>query len=212
MSREGRRRHVAQSAASESAGEHQVADKPRLKELYEQDVRPALMERFGYTNIFQAPRLVKVCLNMGLSDAKSGTDAAQNLEAAVNELALIVGQRPAVTRARKSIATFGVREGMTVGCRVTLRGVRAWEFVDRLFNIALPRIRDFRGLPRDAFDGRGNYSLGIDDQLIFPELNYDDVKKQRGMDITIVTTAESDEAAAAFLEGLGLPLQRVVTE
>lgn len=187
-----------------------MAQAPRLKQLYEQEVRPALMERFGYTNIYQAPRLAKMCVNMGVSDAKSGSDAAQNLEAAVSELAIIVGQKPAVTRAKKSIAAFGVREGVTVGCRVTLRGARAWEFMDRLFNIALPRIRDFRGLRREAFDGRGSYTIGIDDQLIFPELNYDDVQKQRGMDITIVTTAKTDEEAAALLEGLGMPLQRVV--
>ncbi len=172
-------------------------------------MRPALMERFAYRNIFEAPRIVKVCVNMGLSDAKSGPDATQNLEAAVREMATITGQRPSITRAKKSISQFGVREGMNVGCRVTLRGARAWEFLDRLFNVSLPRIRDFRGLKREAFDGRGNYSIGIDDQLIFAELNYDDVKKQRGMDITIVTTAPTDEEAVALLEALGIPLQRV---
>jgi large subunit ribosomal protein L5 len=185
-----------------------VAEKPRMREKYEQEVLPGLMEQFGFANVFEAPRLVKVCLNMGLSDAKSGPDAQSALDTAVKELSLIVGQRPAVTKARKSIASFGVRQGMNVGCRVTLRGARAWEFLDRLFNVSLPRIRDFRGLKADAFDGRGNYSMGIDDQLIFPEINYDDVKKQRGMDITIVTTARNDEEARAFLLALGLPLQR----
>jgi len=183
-----------------------MADTPRLKTIYETELRPKLVERFEYANIFQAPRLVKVCLNMGLSDAKQGSEAGAVLESAMNELSLIVGQKPAVTRARKSIASFQVREGANVGCRVTLRGARAWEFIDRLFSIALPRIRDFRGVPRNSFDGRGNYSMGIDDQLVFPELNYDDVKVQRGMDITIVTTANTDEEALAFLEGLGLPL------
>jgi len=167
------------------------------------------MERFGYGNIYEAPRLVKICVNMGLSDAKSGADAAQTLEHAVRELSQILGQRPAVTRAKKSVSQFGLRTGMTIGCRATLRGARAWEFVDRLFNVALPRIRDFRGLAREAFDGRGNYSLGITDHLIFPELGYDDVQKQRGMDITVVTTAKSDEEGLAFLEALGLPLKRL---
>ena len=185
-----------------------MQEMPRLKTRYEQELRPTLMERFGYGNQFQAPNLVKVCVNMGLSDARGGADATQAIESASREMAIIAGQRPSLTRARMSIATFQVREGMIVGCRVTLRGARAWEFVDRLFNVALPRIRDFRGLSRNSFDGRGNYSLGIDDQLIFPELNYDDVKTQRGMDITIVTTAQTDEEAAAFLEGMGLPLQR----
>lgn len=182
---------------------------PRLKEKYIAEVLPALQERFGYKNALQAPRLVKVCVNMGVSDAKGGADAAQNMAAAVREMAAIIGQRPAVTVARKSISQFGVRKGMTVGCRATLRGARAWEFLDRLFNVALPRIRDFRGLSREAFDGRGNYSLGITDHLIFPELGYDDVARQRGMDVTIVTTAKTDEEALALLEGLGLPFRRV---
>ncbi len=182
--------------------------KPRLKEMYETELRPKLIERFGFHNVMQAPRLVKVCVNMGISEAKSGPEAGQVMETAMREMALITGQRPCITRARTSIASFQVRAGAMVGCRVTIRGDRAWEFVDRLFNIALPRIRDFRGVPRNSFDGRGNYSLGINDQLIFPELNYDDVKTQRGMDITIVTTARTDEEAQAFLEGLGLPLAR----
>jgi large subunit ribosomal protein L5 len=176
---------------------------PRLKERYQREVRPALMERFGYRNIWQVPRLVKVCISMGIGRAK---EDYQTLENAVREVALILGQRPCITRAKKSIAGFGVRKGMPVGLRATLRGARMWEFLDKLFNLALPRIRDFRGLPRDGFDGRGNYNLGITDHLIFPELSYDDVERQRGMDITIVTTARSDEEAMALLEALGLPL------
>lgn len=183
-----------------------MAEKPRLKQQYETEIVPKLTERFEYKNINEVPKLVKVSVNMGISDAKSGPEAGQILETAMKELALISGQRPSVTRARKSIANFQVRAGSPVGCRVTLRGARAWEFVDRLFNIALPRIRDFRGVPRNSFDGRGNYSLGIKEQLVFAELNYDDVKVQRGMDITIVTTAKSDEEAREFLVALGLPL------
>jgi large subunit ribosomal protein L5 len=167
------------------------------------------MERFALGNVMQSPSLVKVCVNMGLSEAKSGPEAQQTLDAAMREMATMVGQRPALTRATKSIAQFGVRKGMIVGCRATLRGARAWEFMDRLFNVTLPRIRDFRGLPRDAFDGRGNYSLGITDQLIFPELGYDDVTKQRGMDITFVTSARTDEEGMAFLEAMGLPFTRL---
>jgi len=162
---------------------------PRLKAHYLEQVIPALMERFGYTNIWQVPRLVKVPVNMGVGRAK---EDYQTLEKAVAEVALILGQRPVITRARKSISAFGVRKDMPVGLRATVRGDRMWEFLDKLFNLALPRIRDFRGLPRDAFDGRGNYSLGLTDHLIFAELGYDDVERQRGMDITIVTTARTD--------------------
>jgi len=185
-----------------------VAETPRLKVRYDEEIRPALMEQFGFTNTHQAPTVVKVCLNMGVGDAKSGPDAAAAMDSAVRELSKIVGQRPCITRATKSISQFGVRQGMQVGCRVTLRGARAWEFIDRLFNIVLPRIRDFRGLPRNSFDGRGNYSMGIQDQLIFPELNYDEVQKQRGMDITIVTSAKNDEEGRALLLALGIPFQR----
>lgn len=176
---------------------------PRLRERYEEQVRPALMERFGYKNVYQVPRPVKVCISMGVGRAK---EDYQTLENAVQEVALIVGQRPAITRAKRSISAFGVRKGMPVGLRVTLRGNRMWDFLDKLFNLALPRIRDFRGLPRDAFDGRGNYTIGITDHLIFPELGYDDVERQRGMDITIVTSARTDEEAMALLEELGMPL------
>ncbi|NPV47465.1 MAG: 50S ribosomal protein L5 [Armatimonadetes bacterium] len=179
---------------------------PRLKDRYNEEIRPALMERFGYKNIWQAPRLEKVCLNIGISSKREGGQEA--LEAATRELTRIVGQRAVVTRARRSIAAFGVRQGMPIGVRVTLRGDRMWEFVDRLISISLPRIRDFRGIPRNSFDGRGSYSFGIDDQLIFPELGYDDVEKQRGMSITMVTTAKTDEEALAFLEMLGMPFVR----
>ena len=162
------------------------------------------MEQLGYTNIWEAPQLVKVCINMGVGEA---TSSFESLEHAMDELAIILGQRPCITRAKRSIAAFAVRQGQAIGCRATLRGNRMWEFLDRLFNIALPRIRDFRGLPRSAFDGRGNYTIGLDDHLIFPELSYDDVEKTRGLSITIITTAGTDEAAAALLEGLGIPLQ-----
>ncbi|MGD9519042.1 MAG: 50S ribosomal protein L5 [Armatimonadota bacterium] len=176
---------------------------PRLRVYYEQAVRPALVERFGYKNVWQVPRLVKVCINMGVGKAK---EDYQTLENAVKEVAIVIGQRPVITRAGKSISAFGIRKGMPVGLRATLRGERMWDFLDKLFNLALPRIRDFRGLRRDGFDGRGNYSLGLQDLLIFPELDFDDVERRRGMDITIVTTAHTDEEAMALLETLGLPL------
>lgn len=163
------------------------------------------MERFGYANIWQAPHLEKVCINMGVGHARENMDT---LEAAVRELTTIAGQKVVITRAKKSISAFAIRKGMPIGCRVTLRGDRMWEFVDRLLSIALPRIRDFRGVSRNAFDGRGNYSFGLDDQLIFPELGYDDIERQRGMEITFVTTARNDEEAAAFLELIGMPFTR----
>jgi large subunit ribosomal protein L5 len=178
---------------------------PRLRAIYEERVVPALVERFGYKNVWQVPRLVKVCVNMGVGRAK---EDYQTLENAVGEVALILGQRPVITRAKKSVSAFGVRKGMPVGLRATIRGSRMWDFLDKLFNLALPRIRDFRGVPRDGFDGRGNYTFGISDHLIFPELSYDDVERQRGMDITIVTTARTDEEAMALLELLGMPLAR----
>ena len=177
--------------------------KPRLKERYETEVLPALMEQFGYSNRWQAPRVRKVCVNMGVGAAR---EDAKLLDAAAREMAVITGQRPNVRRAKKSVAAFSIRTGMPIGCATTLRGERAYEFLDRLFNVALPRIRDFRGLSPNAFDGRGNYSLGIQEQLIFPELGYDDVERIRGLDVTIVTTAQSDEEAAALLTLLGLPL------
>lgn len=180
---------------------------PRQKERYEAEIRPALMERFGYSNMWEAPRLVKVSLNMGVDSAKENFES---LERAMQELSVIAGQWPAMTRAKKSISAFGIRQGQPIGCRVTLRDDRMWEFLDRLFNVAMPRVRDFRGLSPDSFDGRGNYTLGLSDQLIFPELGYDDIERIRGLDITIVTTAGTDEEGRAFLELLGLPLQRPV--
>ena len=175
---------------------------PRLKAQYNGELRDALKEELQLTTIMQVPRIQKITLNMGVGEAK--TDAKQ-LDAAIEELTIIAGQRAQVRRARKSIASFKLREGMAIGARVTLRGDRMWEFLDRLVAIALPRIRDFRGLNPDSFDGRGNYSLGIQEQIIFPEINYDDVKDVRGLDVAITTTAENDEQAFALLRGLGLP-------
>jgi large subunit ribosomal protein L5 len=175
---------------------------PRLKTLYEQELRPVLKEELGLSSAMQVPRIAKITLNMGVGEAK--TDAKQ-LDAAVEELTIIAGQRAQVRRARKSIAQFKVREGMAVGARVTLRGTRMYEFLDRLISIALPRIRDFRGLNPTSFDGRGNYSLGIREQIIFPEINYDDIQQVRGLDVTITTTAETDEQGRALLTALGFP-------
>jgi large subunit ribosomal protein L5 len=176
-----------------------------MKTLFEDEVIDDLVERFDYQNVWRVPRPRKVSINMSVPEADTDIEA---LDAARQELALIAGQMPAVTRARRAISNFGIRRGQPIGLRVTLRGARMWEFLDRLLNVALPRIRDFRGLPADAFDGRGNYSLGIDDELIFPELSYDDVEESRGLDISIVTTAENDEEARELLTALGLPLAR----
>ena len=177
----------------------------RLKEIYEQQIRPKLQERFGYKNVNQIPKLEKVVINMSVGDAITNAKA---LDAAVAELATISGQKPVVTTAKKSIAAFKLREGMNIGAKVTLRGDRMYIFLDKLFNIVLPRIRDFRGLPPKSFDGRGNYNMGLREQLVFPEINFDKVDKTRGMDITIVTTAKSDEEASEFLTAMGLPLQK----
>jgi large subunit ribosomal protein L5 len=174
----------------------------RLKAQYEQELRPRLQEELGLASLMQVPRVSKVTLNMGVGEAK--TDAKQ-LDSALDELTIIAGQRAQVRRARKSIAAFKLREGMPVGAKVTLRGARMYEFLDRLVSIALPRIRDFRGLDPGSFDGRGNYSLGIREQIIFPEINYDDVAQIRGLDVTITTTATTDDEARALLRGLGLP-------
>jgi large subunit ribosomal protein L5 len=176
-----------------------------LRERYRQQVRKQLQERFGYKNVNQIPRLEKVVVNMSVGEAIVNSKA---LDAAVSELAAITGQRPIVTKAKKSIAAFKLREGMSIGAKVTLRGDRMYVFVDKLFNIVLPRIRDFRGLPTRSFDGRGNYNLGLREQLVFPEINYDKVDKTRGMDVTIVTTAKTDEEASEFLVAMGLPLQK----
>ena len=179
-----------------------AAPPPRLRETYENELVGKLTERFGYTSPMEVPRLVKITLNMGVGDAKQATPV---LEAATEQLATIAGQRPNVRRARKSIASFKVREGMPVGVSVTLRGARMWEFLDRLVSIAIPRIRDFRGLSARAFDGRGNYSLGVREQLIFPEIDYDSIDEVRGLDIAITTTAATDEEAFELLFGLGMP-------
>jgi large subunit ribosomal protein L5 len=177
----------------------------RLKQRYLEEIRPRLIERFGYSSPMQAPRIEKITVNMGVGDAKQDSNM---LEAATQQLATITGQRPNVRRARKSIAQFKVREGMPVGVAVTLRGERSYEFLDRLMSVAIPRIRDFRGLSRRAFDGRGNYSLGVREQLIFPEVDYDQIDQVRGLDITITTTASSDEESEALLEALGMPFTR----
>lgn len=180
----------------------QAAPPPRLRERYQQEVLPALTQKFGYTTPMQAPRLVKITLNMGVGDAKQDSKV---LDAATEQLATIAGQQPNVRRARKSIASFKVREGMPVGVSVTLRRARMWEFLDRLCSIAVPRIRDFRGLNPRSFDGRGNYSMGVREQLIFPEIDYDSVDQVRGLDVTITTTAQTDVEAFELLLGLGMP-------
>jgi large subunit ribosomal protein L5 len=175
---------------------------PRLKDRYEAELREQLKEQLGYSSIMRVPRVSKITLNMGVGEAKTETKL---LDSAIEELTTIAGQRAQVRRARKSIASFKIRDGMPIGARVTLRGDRMWEFLDRLVSIALPRIRDFRGLAPESFDGRGNYSLGIREQIIFPEINYDDVATIRGLDVAITTTAEDDESGLALLRGLGMP-------
>ncbi len=182
-----------------------AAPPARLKVRYLEEIRPALMERFGYTSVMQAPRIEKIVLNMGVGDAKQDSKA---LEAAQEQLATIAGQKPNVRRARKSIANFKLREGMPVGLAVTLRHERAYEFLDRLMSVAIPRIRDFRGLKANAFDGRGNYSLGIREQTIFPEIDYDAIDQTRGLDVVIVTSAATDVEAFALLEAFGMPFSK----
>jgi large subunit ribosomal protein L5 len=175
---------------------------PRLKVLYEQELRPRLKEELSLSTVMDVPRIEKITLNMGVGEAK--TDAKQ-LDSALDELTIIAGQRAQVRRARKSIAQFKIREGMPIGARVTIRGDRMYEFLDRLISIALPRIRDFRGLNPRSFDGRGNFALGVREQIIFPEINYDDIQQVRGLDVAITTTAKDDEQALALLRGLGMP-------
>jgi large subunit ribosomal protein L5 len=182
-----------------------AAPPARLKARYLDEIRPALMQRFGYTSVMQAPKIEKIVLNMGVGDAKQDSKA---LEAAQEQLATIAGQKPNVRRARKSIANFKLREGMPVGLAVTLRHERAYEFLDRLLSIAIPRIRDFRGLKANAFDGRGNYTLGIREQTIFPEIDYDAIDQVRGLDVVIVTSAQSDLEAFALLEAFGMPFSK----
>jgi large subunit ribosomal protein L5 len=182
---------------------------PRLKARFRDELVPKLMDQLGLANVMQVPRLDKVVINMGVGDAVKD---ARMLDAAIEDLQVITGQRPVVTKARKSIAGFKIREGMSIGAKVTLRGDRMWEFVDRLVSLSLPRIRDFRGLEQRGFDGGGNYTLGVTEQLIFPEIDYDKVLKVRGMDITVVTTAHNDEEGRALLIALGFPFQGVQVE
>jgi large subunit ribosomal protein L5 len=182
-----------------------TATQARLKQRYYDEILPSLIERFGYSTPMQAPKLIKVTLNMGLGEAKQDSKV---LEAAMEQLGTIAGQKPNVRRAKKSIAQFKVREDMPVGASVTLRGDRAYEFIDRLTSVALPRVRDFRGIKPTAFDGRGNYSLGIREQIIFPEIDYDAVDQVRGLDVTLTTTAKTDEEAYALLEAFGMPFSR----
>lgn len=174
----------------------------RLQEKYNNEVVPALMEKFGYKNIMEVPKLEKIVINMGVGEAK---DNAKVLEAAVSDMQLISGQKPVITRAKKSVANFKIRQNMPIGCKVTLRKQNMYEFADKLMNVALPRVRDFRGVSDKAFDGRGNYSLGVREQLIFPEVEYDKIDKVRGMDIIFVTTAKTDEEARELLRFLGMP-------
>ncbi|MBS6832665.1 MAG: 50S ribosomal protein L5 [Eubacteriales bacterium] len=177
----------------------------RLEEKYTKEIKDALMQKYNYKSVMQIPKLDKVVINMGVGDARENSKA---VESAANDLGLITGQKPVITKARKSVATFKVREGMNIGCKVTLRGSKMYEFVDRLFNAALPRVRDFRGINPNSFDGRGNYALGIKEQLIFPEIDYDKIDKIRGMDIIFVTTAETDEEARELLTLMGAPFTR----
>ncbi|MBP1041279.1 50S ribosomal protein L5 [Vagococcus sp. BWB3-3] len=177
----------------------------RLKEKYTKEITPSLMEKFNYTSIMQTPKVDKIVINMGVGEA---TTNAKNLDKAVEELTLISGQKPIITKARKSIAGFRLREGMPIGCKVTLRGERMYEFLDKLVSVSLPRVRDFHGVSNKSFDGRGNFTLGVKEQLIFPEVDYDLVDKVRGMDIVIVTTANTDEESRELLTQLGMPFQK----
>ena len=177
----------------------------RMRAKYEEEVRKALMEKFGYKSPMQIPKLDKIIVNIGVGEAK---DNAKALEAAVSDLAIITGQKPIITKAKKSVANFKIREGMNLGCKVTLRSDKMYEFLDRLFNIALPRVRDFRGINPNSFDGRGNYALGVKEQLIFPEIDYDKIDKLRGMDIIFVTTANTDEEARELLSLMGAPFYK----
>ena len=178
---------------------------PNLKAKYNAEIAPALMQKFGYKSVMQIPRIEKVVINVGCGEAR---DNAKVLESVVNDLGIITGQKPIITKAKKSVANFKLREGMPIGAKVTLRQDKMWEFLDRLFNVALPRVRDFRGINPNAFDGRGNYALGLKEQLIFPEIDYDKIDKIRGMDIVICTTAQTDEEARELLTLVGAPFER----
>ena len=179
-----------------------MANTPNLKKLYQDEVAPALMQKFGYKSTMQIPRLDKIVVNVGCSEAREN---AKVLDAVVSDLTAITGQKAVITKVKKSVANFKLREGMPIGAKVTLRGNKMWEFLDRLFNVALPRVRDFRGISADSFDGRGNYALGIKEQLIFPEIEYDKIDKIRGMDIVMCTTAQTDEEARELLKLIGAP-------
>ena len=179
-----------------------MANTPNLKKLYQDEVAPALMQKFGYKSTMQIPRLEKIVVNVGCSEARENPKV---LDAVVSDLTTITGQKAVITKAKKSVANFKLREGMPIGAKVTLRGSKMWEFLDRLFNVALPRVRDFRGFSADAFDGRGNYALGVKEQLIFPEIEYDKIDKIRGMDIVVCTTAQTDEEARELLKLVGAP-------
>ncbi|MDD3840367.1 MAG: 50S ribosomal protein L5 [Clostridia bacterium] len=178
---------------------------PRLKDKYFNEIVPAMMKKFDYKNIMQVPKVEKIVINMRVGEAKENKKL---LDSAVNDLTIISGQKPVVTKAKKSVSNFKIRQGMPIGTKVTLRKDRMYEFMDKLLNIVLPRVRDFRGVSRNSFDGRGNYSLGIKEQLIFPEINYDDIDKVRGMDIVFVTTAETDEESRELLEMMGMPFKK----
>ena len=179
-----------------------MANTPNLKKMYQDEVAPALMQKFGYKSTMQIPRLEKIVVNVGCSEARENPKV---LDAVVSDLTTITGQKAVITKAKKSVANFKLREGMPIGAKVTLRGNKMWEFLDRLFNVALPRVRDFRGISADAFDGRGNYALGVKEQLIFPEIEYDKIDKIRGMDIVVCTTAQTDEEARELLKLVGAP-------
>ena len=193
------------NAVATSNGNKVRAKSTRLLDRYESEIKKALMEKYNYSSVMQIPHLEKVVINIGVGEA---TADKKQLEEAVKELAIITGQKPVTTKAKKSIATFKLREGQEIGCKVTLRGVRMYEFIDKLVSIALPRVRDFRGVSKNAFDGHGNYTLGIQEQLLFPEIEYDKVSKIRGMDIVIVTTAQTDEEAYSLLELIGMPFHK----
>ena len=196
----------APKAAPKAKKGNKVAAIPsRIRDKYQGEVRKALLEKYKYQSVMQIPGIEKIVINIGVGDA---TVDAKRLDEAVAELSQITGQKPVVTRAKKSVASFKLREGQAIGCKVTLRGIRMWDFLDKLVSIALPRVRDFRGVSKNAFDGRGNYTLGIKEQLIFPEIDYDKVGKVRGMDIVIVTTAKTDEEAYTLLDLLGMPFHR----
>lgn len=192
-------------AAPKAAGVIEVGPPPRLKKLFETEIAPAMMKRFNYGNVMQVPRLRKIVVNMGVGDALTNIKL---LDAAVADMTAITGQKPSIRKAKKAIANFKLRAGQPIGCMVTMRGARMWEFFDRLINVAIPRIRDFRGIPSRSFDGRGNYTLGLTEQIIFPEINYDRVEKVRGMDVTIVTSARTDEEGMELLKLMNMPFRK----